>query len=203
MPLLDDLGNAGSFAQGVAALVAVVGGLRALRDWERKRVRDRRAEVATRVIRLVAATCEDMSSAVLTPALRVGYAEIAAVGGGRHQAPIARDRVLRGFDQLMDQAQAQVREVFKVHVEARVHLTGEGEVEVVGSFLSACRAAEEQARCATLAIDDALNSEAGAQLKDRLNSANRLVIDAREEVVRVLGPVARDGRPGPGISARR
>lgn len=204
MPLLDDLGNAGSFVEGVAALVAVVGGLRALRDWERKRARDRRSEVATRVIRLVAATCEDLSSAVLAPALRVGYAEIAGLGGERqHQELMSRDRLLRGFDRLMDQAQVQVREVFKVHVEARVHLTEGREVGVIGHLLSACREAEERARSATLAIEDVLSTEEGGLLKNRLNSASQLVIDAREEVARVLGQVARDGRPAPRHPTRR
>ncbi len=195
MALLDDLGNVGSFTQGLVAFVAGLAGLKAWSDWGKKRARDRRAEVATRVIRLVAVTCEDMGAAVLAPALRAGWAEVAGRDGRRAFLPVTQDMLRAEFERLMRIALDEVRELYKVNVEARVHLVEKGEVESLGRFISACHEAEERARSATLATDDVLSAEQLRELQTRLTTVNEEVIAAREHVVRVLGPVARDGLP--------
>ena len=203
MTVLESLGSIGSFAQGAAAVIALGIGLNALRDWERKRARDRRADVATRVIRLVAVSCEDMSAAVLAPAMRVGYAEIASRDERRGFIPVSRDMIRNEFERRMSRALEQLREVFMIHVEARVHLNGPGEVEALGQFISACHDAETGANGAVESAEDDLSSgDVRKEVTARLTSLSERVIEARERVVSVLGPVARDGRPASNARGR-
>ena len=72
-----------------------------------------------------------------------------------------------------------------------------GEAEAIGQFITACHRAEEAARCAALGTEETLSEEESKDLQARLATVNQWVVNAREHVVRVLGPVARDGRPAP------
>lgn len=191
--MLDVLDKLGSFASGAAATVAVIVGFGAWREWERKRARDRRADVATRIIRRVAVASEELSAAILAPSMRLGWAELI----GKHErafVPVDTSAVLAEFEDRMRRALEQVRELYMLHVEARVHLD-KGEVDALGQFLTASHRAEEGARSAALgAEDDLSSSDARKTLTAELAKINERTIDAREHVVRVLGPVARDGR---------
>ncbi len=191
--VLDVLEKLGSFAGGTAAVVALAAGFGALKDWERKRARDRRAEVATRIIRRVALASEELSAAILAPSMRLVWAEVT----GKHEVqPVAVNGsvVLAEFDDRMRRALEQVRELYMLHVEARVHLEAD-EVHVLGQFLAASQQAEQAARSAVVAAEDDLSSpDVRKTLTARLTRTNDRTIDAREDVVRLLGPVARDGR---------
>jgi hypothetical protein len=93
----------------------------------------------------------------------------------------------------MRRALEEVRELYMLNVEARVHLA-QAEVRALGLFITACHSAEEAARSAVHQEDDLSSPEASEQLSSRLAATNQCLVDAREHVVRVLTPVARDGR---------
>lgn len=187
----------GNVVAGFGTAAAVWLGLGAWKEWERKRERDRRADVATRIVRLVAVTCEDLGAAILGPALRIGWAELVGKQA-RGFVPIDANAIRDEFERRMQRALEQVRELFKLHVEARVHLDEAGEVEALARFMLVCQQAEESARAAVAGAEDDPMHDAATRrtLKARLAEVNQRVIDAREHVVYVLTPVARSGAPG-------
>lgn len=187
----------GNVVGGFATAAAVWFGLGAWKEWERKRERDRRADVATRIVRLVAVTCEDLSAAIVAPAMRVGWAELIGKQT-RAFVPVDANAIRHEFERRMQRALEQVRELYKLHVEARVHLDQPGEVEALARFMLACQQAEESSRAAVAnAEGDPLQDAATRRtLKTRLDEVNQRVIDAREHVVYVLTPIARSGAPG-------
>jgi hypothetical protein len=188
----EEAANLGSLIGGAATAAAVLFALGAWGEWEQKRARDRRADVATRVIRRAAVISEELSGAICAPGSHLMLAQLTEKQGG----PLS-DIIRAKFEQRMRSALEHVREFYMLRVEALVHLDQPGEVEAVSRFMHACHKCEQDARVALVwAEDDVSAAAVQRRLRAELVAIDQRNMDAREDLVHVLTPVARNGRPG-------
>jgi hypothetical protein len=184
----DDAGNLGTLLGGAVACVALVAGLRAFREWELKRARDRRSDLATRAIRTLTVAIHRLQTAVVDPAAETRV----NTDGKLRYLTVGEKREF--FLKSMEAASDSIHEVFRLSVEAQVHLDTE-EFEALQAFAEVMKSMRLTVTDAYIkAEQDSFTEPAHKKFDLVLNGLNERLVATREYAVAILGPVAKNGR---------